>query len=721
MKASDRLGLAVMAALLLALPLLRPVTEDSRLFAWGGFAIVANALVGVVGRRARLVEGAVHLLQIAFGLGFLVFLLWQARPGTGLPTAFSQVIEDAVRWVRLSAAPMPPNTSVALVGAWALWMLAVLADMLVVTLGRPAMIAGPLLGLYAVPALAIPTPVAWPGYLAFCLGVALVLLADAANRTAVLRSAGLETSTHRRSLLAGGAAVLAAAAVGAMAVTVVVPVPESGTWAPLQGRGPITMSDPSLDLKRNLEQPEDRRVLSYTSDDGKGRYLRLATLTRMDARGWQLDQLSLYDGSLPRPPGFLGTGVEHRTRIVIDQFTSQWLPLPYAPVSFTASGDWRHDTQSLVVLWGGPQAPNLVNTAYDVVSNDVTPEPGAVRRARAGLPADDGATLRLPADLPPEVARLAAEVVDEATTDGERAIALQNWFRSNAFTYSTESASGSGYAALTQFLFDDRTGYCEQFAGSMAIMARTLHIPARVAIGFLPGKPVAGGRHEVSVRDMHAWPELYFEGLGWVSFEPTPGVSGSPPPFTGASASPSASATSRTATPSASQATASSSPTPVAPVGGDDSGRWQDVLGAAAPWLGGGLAVAAIAALPWAIRTLRRRRRAALTAPDDRVEAAWDEVRDAVWDTGAQWPAGSPRTIGGRLAGLLDEGSGAAVRELATWVERNRYDRALAEVPDLSPAVTAIGQGLWGRPRLRRRTLRRLFPLSVWRGLSWRP
>ena len=723
MKSTDRLGLAVIVALLLGIPLLKPVTADPRLFTWGSFVIVMNGVLGIIGRRLRLAEGLVHLVQIGFGLGFLAFMLSLQRPATPLSMALVQVIDDAVRWVRISAAPMPPNASVVLVGAWAIWMVAVLADMLVVSLGRPAMIVWPLLVLYAVPALAIPTPVSWSGYLALCVGVGVVLLADAANRTAVLRAAGLQTPKHRVTLLAGGAGLLAAAAVGGLAVSAVFPVTESGTWAPLQGRGPITMSDPSLDLRRNLELPEDRRVITYTTDDNEGTYLRLATLTKLDARGWQLEQLALFEGNLPRPPGFAGTGRERRTHISIDDFTSQWLPLPYAPVSFTATGDWRHDTQSLVVLWGGdPADGTLAGTSYDVVSTDVTPSAASVQRARAGVPPDDGTTLRLPTDLPPEVARLAGEVTEGAATDGARALALQNWLRSDRFTYSLEASSGSGYRALTQFLLDDHTGYCEQFAGSMAIMARTLRIPARVAIGFLPGRPTTGG-HEVSIRDMHAWPELYFDGLGWVSFEPTPGVSGSPPPYTGGESSATPSVTPRTPTASDISDVPLQSPSSQAPGTGNDEGSdgWRSLVGAAAPWAGAALAGLVLAATPWAIRTLRRRRRAALRAAPERVEAAWDEVRDEVWDTGADWPAGSPRAIGNRIAGMLDAPADAAMRDLATWVERGRYDRSLSDVPDLTPSVTAGSSGMWGRPRLRRRLLRRLFPRSVWRRLRWSP
>jgi hypothetical protein len=75
--------------------------------------------------------------------------------------------------------------------------------------------------------------------------------------------------------------------------------------------------------------------------------------------------------------------------------------------------------------------------------------------------------------------------------------------------------------AVEAFL-TDRRGYCVQFASTMALMARALDIPARVAVGFLPGEQVQPGMYEIRADDAHAWPELYFEGVGWVRFEPTP-------------------------------------------------------------------------------------------------------------------------------------------------------------------------------------------------------
>src|SRR5205807_8236081 len=80
-----------------------------------------------------------------------------------------------------------------------------------------------------------------------------------------------------------------------------------------------------------------------------------------------------------------------------------------------------------------------------------------------------------------------------------------------------------GDDALQRFLFVTKRGYCEQFAGSFAAMARAINLPSRVAVGFTPGQQVAGDSYRVLNRHAHAWPEVYLSGYGWVAFEPTPG------------------------------------------------------------------------------------------------------------------------------------------------------------------------------------------------------
>jgi hypothetical protein len=83
--------------------------------------------------------------------------------------------------------------------------------------------------------------------------------------------------------------------------------------------------------------------------------------------------------------------------------------------------------------------------------------------------------------------------------------------------------------AVEYFLFEQRRGYCEQFSSSLAVMARSLGIPARVATGYAPGEynPFTG-YYDVRASDAHAWVEVYFPGYGWSTFDPTPSFDSTP-------------------------------------------------------------------------------------------------------------------------------------------------------------------------------------------------
>jgi hypothetical protein len=121
------------------------------------------------------------------------------------------------------------------------------------------------------------------------------------------------------------------------------------------------------------------------------------------------------------------------------------------------------------------------------------------------------------------VRALAEEITAGASTPAEQALALQTHLRQ--FTYSLTVQKGHSESALEDFLFTTRTGYCEQFAGAFAAMARAVGLPARVAVGFTPGEedPDTPGLYHVRGEYAHAWPEVYIAGAGWVLYEPTPG------------------------------------------------------------------------------------------------------------------------------------------------------------------------------------------------------
>lgn len=136
-------------------------------------------------------------------------------------------------------------------------------------------------------------------------------------------------------------------------------------------------------------------------------------------------------------------------------------------------------------------------------------------------PPDMSTYLALPRYYAPRVSDLAHVLAGNEPTQYAKALALEEYLRELPYSYQVQPLPGGG-DAVEQFLFDMRQGYCTYYASSMAVMARILGIPARVAIGYATGEYDPATRtYIVRESDAHAWPELYINGQ-WLPFEPTP-------------------------------------------------------------------------------------------------------------------------------------------------------------------------------------------------------
>lgn len=729
MRATDRMTLAVVLALFLAAFTLAPLTSDLSYLGPSWFALAVLGVLTTLLRRARVGSVVVLLVQLLVGT-LLSVGLSLTMAGIGLPwySHYAGLWRGGVAHMQAQGTPMEPNDGVTLIFATIVTGLLVITDLIAAGLVRPAWALAPTATLFLVPALSLGTETGVAPFLLVALGYLGILVADGLNGSGrwtrglsrdSAESVGASPVVWRAAALIGVPAL-----VGTLVLSALVPtlsLPGLGFGNGPGGNGPLQLTDPSLDIRRNLNQPRDQEVITYRTDAPGGVYLRLASLPQFGADGWSNVEIRLNEGSrLPAVPGLTDVPAkELTTTVTVRDFRSQYLPLPYAPRSFEAAGDWRYDANSLTVVNGKNEARALSELTYTTRSVDVSPDGRDLQNAVAGTPLDASVTGEIPRDLPEDLIRISEQVTAGAATPADKAAAIQAYLRSSRFTYTTDPLPGSGYRALQNFLLRDQQGYCEQFATAMAMMARVAGIPSRVSVGFLPGEK-DGDTWRVSIRDMHAWPELYFSTFGWVRFEPTPAsVTGSAPAWTLPSAERAGSSSAApTAAPSASAAAPSTAPSDV-PTGGQTAGE----AGSAFPWArtllgsGVGLLVLLVLAAPATVRV--RRRSARLSGDqlgDAQVEAAWAEIRDTVLDHGGTWPTGSPHAIGTQIAGRLEEDESAAMGRVATLVERSRYARSLGEGAEALPRLTSdIRRGLVAPLTRRQRLLGLLVPRSLFR------
>jgi transglutaminase-like putative cysteine protease len=169
-------------------------------------------------------------------------------------------------------------------------------------------------------------------------------------------------------------------------------------------------------------------------------------------------------------------------------------------------------------------------SAYSVISSVPNASPDQLRSAGTIYPEEiaDRYTQLPPTGL--ERTNALASRLTEGTTNPYDAVLRMNQYLKETYPYDLSiPPQNREMDAVEYFLFEQKRGYCEQFSSSLAVMARSQGIPARVATGYAPGEynPFTG-YYDVRASDAHAWVEVYFPGYGWSTFDPTPSFDSTP-------------------------------------------------------------------------------------------------------------------------------------------------------------------------------------------------
>lgn len=284
--------------------------------------------------------------------------------------------------------------------------------------------------------------------------------------------------------------------------------------------GSITeVISPLVDIRSRLTNRSRTELFVVRADEDS--YWRSAALAKFDGQIWGIPSrgLSTTDDAI----GEAAAGsVTIRQEIRVENLGGALLPAAADPIFANGVGEVDDD------LRYNPDSATLVKTGDNLQEGDTFMVDSASPRftaaelasATSNDPGDD-IYLELPDDFPASIEATTREVVAGANGTYEIARTLQDWMRTE-FTYDLEVQEGHGNNAIESFL-ENRVGYCEQFAGSYAAMLRSLGIPTRVAVGFTQGTSDGADSYSVLGRNAHAWPEVWFDGYGWVPFEPTPG------------------------------------------------------------------------------------------------------------------------------------------------------------------------------------------------------
>ena len=393
---------------------------------------------------------------------------------------------------------------------------------------------------------------------------------------------------------------------------------------------------PYVSIQNQLVEQTD--VVMFTVVSEQPSYWRLAGLDTYEDGFWQTKgKFEPESGRLPGAQGEAEDWDTVRQEFKIEALGGIWLPAAFTPSKIVESDvepTWNSETSSLTV---SSDYESSDGATYIIESKLAHFTPAELNAASSRVPSDiQEQYLALPDDLTSRVNSEALEITAGTTTRYEQMLALQEHFR--GFEYNTSLGPREG-DPVEQFL-DERVGFCQQFSGTFALMARSLGAPARVAVGFTWGEKTENeNEYRISGRHTHAWPEVWFDGLGWVAFEPTPGRGAPGTTHTQvAQAQDAEPAEDDPSTPSTTIDPNSgpiNNPGPTIPDFGEDLAAPSTPTdrGVEVPWrllAVVGVVLAYFAGLP-AFRRLRRiqaRRRA--STPTKKIEVAWDHATEAM-------------------------------------------------------------------------------------------
>ncbi|MBE1876437.1 transglutaminaseTgpA domain-containing protein [Myceligenerans pegani] len=682
---------------------------------------------------AERAAGTVSFLATLVGLAVASWYVL-ARYGTATGELTLLVGVDEWRWVldrfaiatnimTTERAPVEDSLPIGMVAVGGTLLMFLVADSLAGA-RMPAMAGLPLLVLWT-PSLSIMGRIP-AGTFVVAVTAALLLLTLDQSGSAFVRGSSRDAAVARarRSrawITAVSSVVVAVLALGTGAVVAAVPGVATGFSQIFRTQGQSLELSDEFDMRAGLGARSSAEVLSYEISDPEQRGpLRERTFTAWDGRrvSWDPRDGGLVDVT---PESRLMSGTENLAGgsttldVRISSDRDGLLPIPGGPrrVIMPPGDDrWRWDPVLDEVRSDGRLTEG---TQYTVEMLDRGLSPEALRAAGDGMPASADYLELEETEFLAETAELARAVTEGARTRYDQAVALQNWLHhEGGFTYTPDTAPARTNDATWDFL-TDRQGYCVQFSTAYFVMARSLGIPTRIGVGYLPGSDEDGdGVWSVTGQDSHSWPEVWFQGFGWVRFEPTPQVQTGPlPDYANPVAAPGPAPTEvpeeRRPT-SVPEDEPDEEPTAEAdPAGGGAAGRGG--VSESLPWeVWAGTAAGALAVCAVGLWLLLRRRQDSVTLDP---EQAWERVvaqlaeRNVVLGpstTLRQAPGEIAEQVRTRTGNPLPDETAEGIVALAHAAENERYAREYmspspAQLDELTATVSAgISETLGSTP-----------------------
>jgi transglutaminase-like putative cysteine protease len=504
-------------------------------------------------RRSILLSVAATLVGLGFAVGLAVFPMttWFGLPTAETLEASLEALSRVGTTAQVQVAPAVPLPPLLMAALAAVWSAGFALHSLAGRARSPFLSILPPASLLAFSNIVMEDGVRPAYVVAFLAASLMVLFGDAIRRVGqwgpvsswrtpfVPRTDGfasrLRSAVRLRASATGRPArrVASGAVIAALGAAWILPGFRSPGLLTLSGdTSPLHVAiDPVVEIKPALLN--NKPVQLFTVRSARPSYWRFLSLDRFDGNRWTSSNLEAKGGSVVGSGPLVSTGhifidvdasgpgVDYLEQdFTLNKLSQPWLPAAYHPVGISVPGSVvRYDSTGDVIFAPNGTYPGF---SYSIVSSLRVPTPAELSIVDVPPAPDIQPYIQLPDRTPRAILRIARQITEGESTVYGKVLAIQDYLRDN-FRYDLRVPAGHDNNHILTFLTKTKAGYCEQFAGSMAVLLRALGIPARVAVGFTPGRlDERNGLWSVTLQNAHAWVEVLFPGFGWLAFEPTP-------------------------------------------------------------------------------------------------------------------------------------------------------------------------------------------------------
>lgn len=521
----------------------------SGLFSWFLPIVFAVVIVVGIGMGLRTLRAPLPVVVAAQLAGLALFLTWTSASGGAVlgivPTGttlsdFGTLFKEAADTADKATIPVPDSPGLVFVAVLGIGVVALLVDLFTIGLRTPALAGVPMLAIYVVPMAVMEDTVPWLMFVPGALGYLWLLLTDNIHR---VRRFGRRFAGDGRNidvwepspLASTGRWLTVVGVVVALLLPLAIPgvnaaglLASFGSGGDGDGEGAsgsegAVRINPAMNLRGELSQDVTTNLLNVTTGDQNPGYLRMYVTDRQSDGGWSwggdygsgvpLAQVGQRD---PYDPRLQGTQYEATIRsLALEQST---LPLYGNTDEVRIGPGWTVDPATSMVT---SDARNTMKLTYGFTFTRYDFDADLLRTAP---PVDESTSVykdNTRVDPIAAISQLAQNLTKDKASVYDKVIAVNQYFSpENGFKYSLKTEEGTLGTDIENFL-QNKSGYCQQYAASMMMLLRWAGIPARGVIGFTAGSK-AQNAYIITNRNAHAWVEVYFQGFGWVPFDPTP-------------------------------------------------------------------------------------------------------------------------------------------------------------------------------------------------------